>query len=159
MLTLSLGDAASRALAVLPDRLRDALAEKANAIAAALAVRVQQKLAGDVLGARSGALARSIVATITDTPTAISVRIASASADVRYAAIHEYGGTIPPHDIVPDKARALAFVLGGKQAFAERARLPAVTMPERSYMRSSLAEMADVIRDQLAEAAVGAAGS
>lgn len=63
--------------------------------------------------------------------------------------IHEFGGTIPPHQIVPDKARALAFLVGGKQAFAARVQLPAVTMPERSYMRASLAEMAEEIRDEL----------
>ena len=55
------------------------------------------------------------------------------SGDLKYAAIHEYGGTIPPHQIVPDKARALAFAIGGKQVFAARVNLPAVTMPERSY--------------------------
>ena len=64
-----------------------------------------------------------------------------------YAAIHEFGGTIPPHEIVPDKARALAFLVGGKQAFAARVQMPAVTMPERSYMRAALSEMADDIRE------------
>jgi len=60
----------------------------------------------------------------------------SHSGDVKYAAIHEFGGTIPPHQIVPDKAKALAFLVGGKQAFAARVQLPAATMPERSYMRA-----------------------
>jgi len=53
---------------------------------------------------------------------------------------------------VPDKAKALAFLVGGKQAFAARINLPAVVLPERSYMRASLAEMADEIRDGLAHA-------
>ena len=61
-------------------------------------------------------------------------------------------GTIPPHEIVPDKARTLAFLVGGKQAFAARVQLLALTMPERSYMRSSLAEMADDIRNQFGDA-------
>jgi hypothetical protein len=61
----------------------------------------------------------------------------------------EFGGIIPPHEIVPDKARALAFLVGGKQAFAARVNLPAVTVPERSYLRASLAEMADEIFDTL----------
>ena len=51
--------------------------------------------------------------------------------DVKYAAIHEFGGVVPLHEIVPDKAKALAFLLGGKQAFAARVNLPAVAMPER----------------------------
>jgi len=36
--------------------------------------------------------------------------------------------------------------------------LPAIAMPERSYLRSSLAEMADEIRDGLSEAVVEAMG-
>ena len=54
---------------------------------------------------------------------------------------------------MPDKAKALAFLVGGKQIFAARVLMPAVTMLERSYMRSSLAEMADEIRDELTAAA------
>jgi len=53
---------------------------------------------------------------------------------------------------VPDKAKALAFLVGGKQVFAARVSLPAVTMPERSYLRSSLAETAGEITEQLAAA-------
>ena len=55
---------------------------------------------------------------------------------------------------MPDKAKALAFLVGGKQAFAMRVNLPAIAMPERSYLRSSLAEMADEIRAGLSEAVV-----
>jgi hypothetical protein len=57
---------------------------------------------------------------------------------------------------LPNKAKALAFLAGGKQAFAARVNMPAVTMPERSYMRSSLAEMAGEIRDELDGAVVEA---
>jgi hypothetical protein len=63
---------------------------------------------------------------------------------------------IPPHEIVPDKAKALAFVLGGREMFAARVNLPAVTMPERSYMRSSLAEMADDIAEPMTDVVVEA---
>jgi hypothetical protein len=49
------------------------------------------------------------------------------SGDVKYAAIQEFGGAFPPHEIVPSKAKALAFVLGGKQVFAAQVTLPAVT--------------------------------
>jgi hypothetical protein len=57
---------------------------------------------------------------------------------------------------VPDKAKALAFAVGGKQVFAARVNLPAVTMPERSYLRSSLAEMAEEIVEGLSDAVVEA---
>ncbi len=154
MLALSLRDGVSVALAAMPERVQAALVEKANALAAELEASVQQKLAGGVLNPRTGALARSIVTTIMESAAGISVSVAS-NGDVKYAAIHEFGGTIPPHEIVPDKARALAFAIG-KQVFARRVNLPAVTMPERSYLRSSLAEMADEIRDGLSEAVVEA---
>jgi phage gpG-like protein len=151
MLAISLRDGASAALADLPERLRDALAATASTLAAELEAKVQQKLAGGVLNARTGALARSIVTTIEQSAAGVSVTIGS-DGDVKYAAIHEFGGVIPPHEIVPDKARALAFLIGGKQAFATRVNLPAVTMPERSYLRASLAEMADEIADAMTDA-------
>ncbi len=155
MIALSLGDSASAALAAMPERISAALSDKANALAAELQAMVQQKLAGGVLNPRTGALARSIVTTIEDSATDVSVTVAT-TGDVKYAAIHEFGGTIPPRQIVPDKAKALAFAVDGKQLFAARVNLPAVTMPERSFMRSSLAEMADEIRERLTEAVLGA---
>lgn len=156
MLRLTLLDNSSAILARMPEQLQSALADKANVLAAALEARVQQKLAGEVLNPRSGALSRSIVSTIEQTGTGVTVTVAS-NGDVKYAAIHEFGGVIPPHQIVPDKARALAFAVGGKQVFAVRVNLPAVTMPERSYLRSSLAEMADEIADELTDVVIEAA--
>ncbi|MGA2412661.1 MAG: phage virion morphogenesis protein [Candidatus Binataceae bacterium] len=150
MLQLSLNDGVSATLAAIPERLRDTLSSKATALAAELQAKIQQKLSGAVLNQKSGALARSIATTVDDSSANVSVSIATG--DIPYAAIHEFGGVIPPHQIVPDKAKALAFILGGKQAFAARINLPAITMPERSYMRSSLAEMADEIREGLSEA-------
>lgn len=155
MLTLSVRDAASAELAKMPERLRTTLAAKAGALTAELEGRVRQKLSGGVLNARSGALARAIVATVTDASGDVAVNVAAVG-DVKYAAIHEFGGVIPAHEILPDKAEALAFLIGGKQAFAKRVALPAVVMPERSYLRSSLADMADDIREGLS-AAVGEA--
>jgi phage gpG-like protein len=155
MITLSLRDGASAALAQMPERLRAALFAKVVALATELEARVLQKLGGGVLHERTGALARSIVTAIAEASGNIAVSV-TASGDVKYAAIHEFGGAIPPHAIVPDKAKALAFLAGGKQAFAERVNMPAVTMPERSYLRSSLNEMADAIRQELAEALIEA---
>jgi phage gpG-like protein len=151
MFDLSLNDTASAALAALPERIAAALAAKAGTLAVALQAKIQQKLSGEVLQMKSGALAGSIGVTIDELPTGVAVRIAT-SPNVKYAAIHEYGGTIPPHQIVPDKAKALAFLVGGKQIFAARVNLPAIAMPERSYMRSSLAEMVDDIRDEFGSA-------
>ncbi|MGA8499659.1 MAG: hypothetical protein WB764_29540 [Xanthobacteraceae bacterium] len=151
MFQVDLRDDYSASLAGMPDRVRQALSSKANMLAVALEVKIQQKLSGGVLNTRSGALASSIIASVDESSADVSVRIGT-SGGVKYAAIQEFGGTILPHEIVPDKARALAFVVGGKQVFAARVNLPAVTMPERSYLRSSLAEMAGEIAEGLSEA-------
>jgi phage gpG-like protein len=155
MFQIDLRDDFSASLAAMPDQVRQALSSKANMLAVALEAKIQQKLSGGVLNMRSGALASSIIATVDESAADVSVRIGT-SGDVKYAAIQEFGGTIPPHAIVPDKAKALAFVVGGKQAFAVRVNLPAVTLPERSYLRSSLAEMAGEIAEGLSEAVVEA---
>lgn len=155
MFQIDLRDDFSASLAGMPDRVRQALSSKANMLAVALEAKIQQKLSGSVLNMRSGALAGSIIATVDESSADVAVRIGT-SGDVKYAAIQEFGGTIPPHQIVPDKAKALAFVVGGKQVFAARVNLPAVTMPERSYLRSSLAEMAGEIAEGLSEAVVEA---
>jgi hypothetical protein len=157
MFALSLRDDVSPTLAAMPERLRDALSSKADILAATLQAKIKDKLSSTVLNSKTGALARSIVMTIDDSAADLSVTMAS-SGDIKYAAIQEYGGTIPPHEILPDKAKALAFAVGGKQAFAARANLSAITLPERSYMRSSLAEMADEIRIDLNAAAVEVLG-
>jgi phage gpG-like protein len=151
MLQVEVQDDASAALAAMPDRVRQALSSKINMLAVALQAKIQQKLSGTVLNERTGALARSIVATVDNSGADISVRVGP-SGDIKCAAIHEFGGTIPPHEIVPNKAKALAFAVGGKQVFAKRVNLPAVTMPERSYLRSSLEEMAGEIAEGLGEA-------
>ena len=148
MLDIALQDDDTASLAAMPERVRAAMSAKANALAAALLAKVQQQLTGGVLNAKTGALARSIVASVEESATGVAVRIGT-SGDIKYAAIHEFGGIIPPHDIAPDKAKALAFVTGGKQVFAARVGLPAITMPERSYLRSSLAAMADEITNEL----------
>jgi phage gpG-like protein len=155
MFQIDLRDDYSASLAGMPDRVRQALASKANVLAVALEAKIQQRLSGGVLNSRTGALASSIVATVDESSADVSVRIGT-SGDVKYAAIQEFGGTIPPHEIVPDKAKALAFVVGGKQVFAARVNLPAVTLPERSYLRSSLAEMAGEIREELSGAVTDA---
>jgi hypothetical protein len=77
----------------------------------------------------------------------------SVTSDAPYAAIHEYGGTIPAHTILPQSARALAFPWRGQPRFFKRVQLPAVAMPERSFMRSALDETAPEIQAAIEAAA------
>ena len=131
-------------LGAMPDKLRRALSNKTTRLRLELEARVKQKLSGEVLNVRTGALRRSIFSDQTETANEISARVVQ-SADVPYGRIHEYGGTTPPHDIYPTKAKALAFVMNGRLTFAKVVHHPGSVIPERSFMRSSLAEMRDEI--------------
>ena len=138
-------------LQAMPARVHDALLKKVTVLALQLEAKVKQKLSGDVLNVKTGALRRSIFETVDESASSVVGKVASAG-DVKYAAIHEFGGTIPAHEIVPSKAKALAFVIGGKQVFAARVQIPDVQMPERSFLRSALGEMEPQIVEGLREA-------
>jgi len=137
----------------LPAILAAALTAKARELAAALADRVKtDKLAGGVLSARSGALQASIGASVTADGDGIVASVGS-TGDAKYAAIQEYGGTTAAHEILPVKARALAFIAGGALRFAHKVQHPGSVIPERPYLRSALEEMGDEITAELANAA------
>jgi phage gpG-like protein len=132
-------------LTAMPSAVKDSLRRKVNQLALNLESRVKdQKLSGQVLNVVTGALRRSIANEVNETSTSISAKVFS-SGDVKYAAIHEYGGTIHIPEIVPDKAKALHFVIGSKDIFAMRVAAHDVVMPERSYLRSSLDDMREAI--------------
>lgn len=115
----------------------------------------QSKLSGQVLNVVTGALRRSIHAqpTVVDGDTVVgSVR---SSGDVKYAAIHEFGGRTPAHDIFPRKAEALSFIgAGGSRVFAKVVHHPGSQIPERSFMRTGLADRAEDITIALKEAVI-----
>lgn len=140
----------------MPAKVHAALLAKTQSLSIALARYIQeQKLSGQVLKVRSGNLRRSIAFMTTDSGETITGK-AYSSGDVKYAAIHEFGGKTGAHDILPKKAKALAFMVGGKQIFAAIVHHPGSVMPERSFMRSSLADMRDEIIDGLRQAAIDA---
>ena len=159
MLSVSLerADALAARFEAMPAAVQAAVRAKAASLAERLRAHVvDDKLSGQVLRRKTGALAASIGADVTIDGDRIVARVFS-SGDVKYARIQEYGGRTPAHDIVPVKAKALAF-LGGT-VFARVVHHPGSTIPERSYLRSSLADMAGVIADELksvvAEAVTG----
>ena len=97
------------------------------------------KLSGQVLNRRTGLLSGSVHPLIDDSAQGI-VGGAGGGAGVPYARIHEFGGTIPAHEVVARNAKALAFTVDGILRFAKRVQIPDVEMPERSYMRSAFDE-------------------
>lgn len=137
----------------MPGAVQAALKIKVTQLALQLENYVKtQKLNGQVLNRISGRLARSISNKITATAQEIIARVFS-SGDVKYAAIHEFGGRTSPHVIEPKKAHALAF--GGQ--FYAKVNHPGSKMPERSYLRSSLRDMSTQISLGMKEAVVRAA--
>jgi phage gpG-like protein len=155
MLTLVVdgADALQERLDAYPAALTSDLAAKAQELASALADKVKyEKLAGEVLASRSGALAASIVAEVSGDREDIIATVGSFG-DVKYAAIQEYGGKTGAHEILPGKAAVLAFMAGGVMHFVGEVEHPGSVMPERSYLRSSLDEMGAEIVAALAATA------
>lgn len=137
----------------MPDVIRQVLSSKLMELGERLKTHIQMdKLSGQVLNVVTGALRRSITrGPVEEIGEGLSVAIFS-SGDVKYAGIHEFGGQTQPHDIYPKSAEALAFMIGGQQIFAKVVHHPGSKMPERSFMRSSLEEMAPTIVEELQSA-------
>jgi phage gpG-like protein len=146
-------DTLTARLEALPQTLAERLAQEVERLGGVLRDRVERNLSGAVLQQRSGRLAGSIAVNVERVGLGVS---ASVTSDAPYAAIREYGGTIPAHTILPQSARALAFPWRGQQRFFKRVQLPAVTMPERSFMRSALDETAPEIQAAIQIAALEA---
>ena len=144
---------ANARLEAYPAALTAALSAKAAELAAKLADAVKNdKLSGSVLNTVSGALRDSIVANVSADADGVVASVGS-EGDVKYAAIQEYGGKTSAHEILPDKAQALAFVVGGALRFARRVEHPGSLIPARSYLGSTLDEMSDEIVAAFADAA------
>lgn len=141
----------------LPRAINEALYRKIKVLALKLENKVKVgKLNGQVLNRITGALARSIHHDVDRAANTVVGRVFS-SGDVKYAGIHEYGGTTAPHIIVPKKASVLAFAgAGGAMVFTRRVNHPGSRMPERSFLRSSLNDMSKEISLGMKEAVVRA---
>ena len=122
-----------------------------KATIASLAIRLQNrvkaKLGGEVLKGSGGALQRSIRYDVRELGELVQGRVFSRG--IVYAAIHEFGGKTRPHLIEAKNAKALHFMMDGKEVFAKYVNHPGSKIPERSYLRSSLREMEPEIRREL----------
>lgn len=155
MITLRLEGSTSiiASLKSMPHAVYVALMQKTEALAVMLQSYIRtDKLSGQVLNARTGDLRRSIQKAVMAAPGLVIGRIFS-SGDVKYAGIHEYGGRTAAHVIMPNKAQALSFMMGGKRVVFAMVNHPGSQMPERSYMRTGLADKREEITIGLKEAA------
>jgi len=140
-----------------PGAVATALADKADALRQALEAQVIANLSGAILKQRSGTLVGSISSDLENDGSSLTATVASQ--DVPYAAILEYGGKTAAHDILPSKAKALAFIAGGAQRFARIVHHPGSTIRAFAYMGAALDEMKDEIESGLKEAVLGALGA
>ncbi|MHA1661872.1 MAG: phage virion morphogenesis protein [Candidatus Thorarchaeota archaeon] len=92
-----------------------------NIASAVVAQTVKNKLSGQVLKRRHGKLAQSI-------GYEIKGNNAYVGSNLKYARIHELGGTI-----LPKKGKVLHFTINGKDVFTKK-----VVMPARPYLSPSL---------------------
>jgi hypothetical protein len=105
---------------------------------------MQDKLSGQVLNVRTGNLRRSIprgtkVVESGDNIVGV-VGLGDDKKVAKYGRLHEYGGTIPAHVVEVKNKKALMWMSNGSPRFAKRVNIPAVKMPERSFLRSTLKE-------------------
>lgn len=109
----------------------------------------QEKLSGQVLHVRTGTLRRSINYAITSEGDSVITGVVGTN--VSYAAAHEYGfkGTVGVRSYVRENKNGSSIV---------KAHSRNVDIPERSFLRSALAEMLPDFRAEMQEAVRRAAG-
>jgi hypothetical protein len=129
-----------------PDEVRTALAAKETQLADAL-VRKAQGLAPH----KSGLLASSIHRRIYPSEQRVTARVYVSGKALAYAGAQEYGARTRPHEIFAAKGRALAFIAGGKQAFAAHVSHPGAIIPRHPFLNQALTQMREQIRVELIE--------
>jgi phage gpG-like protein len=128
----------------MPQRLRDEL--RIGVGRAVLLVQretKEDKLSGQVLNVRTGRLRRSINTRVDDSADRV---VGTVGTNVEYAAAHEYGfaGTVSVREHLRQTVNGFTTV---------RAHSRNVVVPERSFLRSALADMAEPIRSEFEQAA------
>lgn len=58
--------------------------------------------------------------------------------NLKYAAAHEFGATIPAHTIKAKPGKALRFMIGERVIFAKEVKIPAITLPARAMVQRAI---------------------
>lgn len=129
-------------LSGFPARLQKRMLQVVTRFSVELQAYVKaSKLSGQVLHVRTGTLRRSINRRVVSTPSSV---IGYVGTNVKYAAVHEYGF----HGIVSVKTHVRKLKAGSKfskkgaaiNQTTVRAHVREVNLPERSFLRSALAD-------------------
>jgi phage gpG-like protein len=132
----------------MPETVREVLRREINTLSIRLLGHVKaDKLSGQVLNVRSGRLRRSINFRVEEVGSGIYGYVGTT---VEYARVHEYGfkGVVSVRE-------HLRRTVSGKMA-SVRAHPRNVNVPERSFLRSALEDMAGDIREGIRAAATKA---
>lgn len=142
-------------LSAMRDAANQGIARAIAKLGTELQNNVQQnKLSGQVLQIRSGSLRQSIAVRVDQSATAVS---ATVSSDIDYAAAQEYGfsGTVNVQASLRQIKEAFGHPIAAK-TIGVGAHSRRMDLPERSFLRSALDEMApDIsagVEDALREA-------
>jgi phage gpG-like protein len=132
----------------MPAALNSGLVRVITKLGIDLQRKVQQdELTGQMLTARSGSLKSSIDLRIDQAATAVTATVFT---DSPYAAAHEYGfaGTVNVRASLRRITEAFGRPISGK-TISVRAHSRRMDLPERSFLRSALEDMAPAIRDEV----------
>lgn len=124
----------------IPPRIREELRVGIGRLALKLARKVQrEKLSGKVLKVRSGRLRRSINDVVVDEGEKVSGIV---STPVKYAPPHEYGfnGTVTVKAHLRTIKQAFGRAITARQVAVSEHKAK-MNLPERSFLRTALAEM------------------
>lgn len=135
----------------LPERTRAAVAGSVGRLALLLQRRVMQKLSGDVLNVKTGRLRRSIDQVVLRDDAQI---VGVVSTNVKYARVHEYGfsGTVNVRDHLRQVKQAFGRPIAAR-AVMVTAHTRKANVPEKSFLRSALADMKPQIIEEMRRAA------
>ena len=125
----------------IPARLRDELTVGIGRAALKLQREVvQNKLSGQVLSVRTGTLRRSIDQVVTSEGNSV---VGIVSTNVKYGRVHEYGfkGTVSVRESLRQIKEAFGKSITPKTVTV-RAHSRKVNLPERSFLRSALRDLA-----------------
>ena len=150
---IKLSPASQRWLADLPQFAPRALAAAATAmdaqnqlsIGAITTERLSFPKEGPTVAIGLRVITNTLRKSIRATPAVVAGNaiVSAIGSNVRYAAIHEFGGRTRPHVIKAKPGKTLAFSMGGKLVFAKSVNHPGSNMPARSYVSGVLEERAD----------------
>lgn len=134
-------------LQAMPDRIRQSLIRAVTASAIAVQAKTMSNLAGVVLQERTHHLHDSIHYEVDSDEHSVTATVGT---NVAYARVHEFGGVID----IPTHYRKMTMAFGRPVATPRDILVSAhkANYPERSFLRTALADQAEAIRERIESA-------